>query len=88
MQRHSILLNVLISCTVEWTHLCGGGIIPPIWRRNHTGGGGGDGGLGLGYDDGNGGGGNKPPPPLAKINECMLRMGICGLGDCVDKEVG
>lgn len=77
--------------SVEWTHLCGGGIIPPIWRRNQTGthgGEDGDGGDLVGGGGGNGGGGAGAPPPLAKINECMLRNGICGLGDCVDKDVG
>lgn len=62
--------------STEWTHLCGGGAIPPNWRRNVTGGG----------DDG--GGGSYEPPAIAKINECMLRNGICGLGTCVDKDIG
>ncbi|KAJ8714767.1 hypothetical protein PYW07_002992 [Mythimna separata] len=66
--------------STEWTHLCGGGVIPPNWRRNVTGGGG-DG------EDG-GGGGSYEPPAIAKINECMLRNGICGLGTCVDKDKG
>lgn len=64
----------------EWTHLCGGGVIPPDWRRNVTNGGGGG--------EGGNGGGNYEPPAIAKINECMLRNGICGLGDCVDKDIG
>lgn len=65
--------------TAEWTHLCGGGVIPPNWRRNVTGGGG---------DEEGGGGGSYEPPAIAKINECMLRNGICGLGTCVDKDKG
>ncbi|XP_053611318.1 fibrillin-2-like isoform X2 [Plodia interpunctella] len=74
--------------STEWSHLCGGGIIPNIWKRNQTngGGGGGTGGGGLDYDDLTGG--EQPPPKLAKINECMLRSGICNLGDCVDKDIG
>ncbi|KPI97051.1 Fibrillin-1 [Papilio xuthus] len=47
--------------STEWTHLCGGGIIPPDWRRNDTSGG------------GAGGGGGGHAQPIAKINECMLR---------------
>lgn len=69
----------------EWTHLCGGGVIPPNWRRNVT-------GLGTGAGEGEGegedGGGNYEPPAIAKINECMLRDGICGLGTCIDKDFG
>ncbi|XP_037874370.1 fibrillin-1 isoform X2 [Bombyx mori] len=83
----------------EWTHLCGGGAIPPNWRRNVTGGGGGGGiggggqggeggGSSGGGEDGDGGGGTFAPPSIAKINECMLRNGICGLGNCIDKDVG
>ncbi|XP_050679493.1 fibrillin-1-like isoform X1 [Leptidea sinapis] len=60
--------------SMEWSHLCGGGAIPPDWRRNDTSGGFGD--------------GDEIAHPIAKINECMLRNGICGLGDCVDKDVG
>lgn len=71
---------------VEWIHLCGGGGVPPYWHRNTTGGGIGGGGIGgLGPDD------EYEPPSIAvypKINECMLRSGICGLGECVDKDVG
>ncbi|CAH2049014.1 unnamed protein product, partial [Iphiclides podalirius] len=61
--------------STEWTHLCGGGLIPPDWRRNDTSGG----GIG---------GGGDTAQPIAKINECMLRDGICGLGDCIDKDIG
>ncbi|XP_028171170.1 fibrillin-1-like [Ostrinia furnacalis] len=70
---------------VEWIHLCGGGGVPPYWHRNTTGGGGGIGGGGLGPDD------DFEAKSIAvypKINECMLRSGICGLGECVDKDVG
>lgn len=69
--------------TADWTHLCGGGLIPPDWRRNVTSGGNGDEG-----GNGNAGGTGYEPPAIAKINECMLRSGICGLGDCIDKDIG
>lgn len=68
----------------EWTHLCGGGIIPPNWRRNVTNGGGGGGGGGGSGGEGDG----YEPHAIAKINECMLRNGICGLGACIDKDIG
>lgn len=68
-------------------------MVPPDWRRNVTSGGGGGGsgggsGGGGGNGGGDGGGGGYEPPAIAKINECMLRNGICGLGDCVDKDIG
>lgn len=81
---YEVLTPQLISA--EWTHLCGGGIIPPDWKRNDTSGGiGGDGGIG---GIGGIGGGGREPAHIAKINECMLRNGICGLGSCVDKDIG
>ncbi|XP_037292481.1 fibrillin-2 isoform X3 [Manduca sexta] len=66
--------------STEWSHLCVSGSVPPSWRRNVTEGGGAGGGGGEG--------GEEPPREIALINECMLRAGICGLGDCVDKDVG
>ncbi|CAG9791106.1 unnamed protein product [Diatraea saccharalis] len=60
--------------SMEWSHLCGG--IPNKWRRNNTG------GIEEGSIE------EYEPPSIAKINECMLRSGICGLGDCVDKDPG
>lgn len=35
-----------------------------------------------------GGGDEESPSPIAKVNECMLRDNICGLGKCLDKDVG
>ncbi|XP_061719868.1 fibrillin-2-like isoform X1 [Cydia pomonella] len=60
--------------SIDWTHLCGGGALPPGWGRNGT-------ETGSGTDD-------DEPHPIAKINECMLRSGICGLGRCQDKDKG
>ncbi|KAI8434518.1 hypothetical protein MSG28_012522 [Choristoneura fumiferana] len=62
--------------SLDWTHLCGGGAIPPNWRRDND-----TTEIGEGEDD-------DIPHSIAKINECMLRSGICRLGDCVDKDKG
>lgn len=67
----------------EWGHLCGGGIVPPGWRRNDTTGPSATGVTGTGLDQE-----DDRPAPIAKVNECMLRDNICGLGKCIDKDVG
>ncbi|GBP21744.1 Fibrillin-1 [Eumeta japonica] len=73
--------------SAEWIHLCGG-TIPPSWPKQGNGNGNGHGNV---YGNGtvsSTDGRLHPPGPIAKIDECTLRPGICGLGDCVDLEVG